>query len=137
MILSVIDTNILVSALLKSDSIPGYILEQSLTGSVVPVLSEAIMMEYKDVLYRRKFNFPAAPVERVIKGLLNRGVFIEPPAVEDILIDPDDLAFYAAAVHMRQSNEVYLVTGNTRHFPIRPFVVTPRKMLTILTTNDF
>ena len=31
-----------------------------------------------------------------------------------------------------QVDDAYLVTGNIKHFPLRPFVVTPREMLTIL-----
>lgn len=31
-----------------------------------------------------------------------------------------------------QVDDAYLVTGNIKHFPLSPFVVTPREMLTIL-----
>lgn len=35
---AVIDTNVLVSALLRWDSVPGAVLEQALVGSIVPLL---------------------------------------------------------------------------------------------------
>ena len=47
---AVIDTNVLVSALLKWDSVPGAVLEQSLVGSLIPVLSGPIPSEYIEVL---------------------------------------------------------------------------------------
>ena len=37
---AVIDTNVLVSALLRWDSVPGAVLEQALIGSIVPLLSD-------------------------------------------------------------------------------------------------
>ena len=42
---AVIDTNVLVSALLRWDSVPGAVLEQTLVGSIVPLLSDEIMAE--------------------------------------------------------------------------------------------
>ena len=41
-IFSVIDTNVLVSALLKYDSIPGVIVKSAVTGKIIPVLSEKL-----------------------------------------------------------------------------------------------
>lgn len=52
-IFAVIDTNVLVSALLRWDSVPGAVLEQALVGSIVPILSDEIMGEYEEVLRRK------------------------------------------------------------------------------------
>lgn len=49
--------------------------------------------------------------------------------VEEILPDPGDTVFYAVTMEKRKQGEAYLVTGNQRHFPLRPFIVTPREML--------
>lgn len=51
---AVIDTNVLVSAMLKWQSVPGSILEFSLEGIIVPVLNEEIVEEYRAVLERPK-----------------------------------------------------------------------------------
>ena len=32
-------------------------------------------------------------------------------------------------------DDAYLVTGNIKHFPDKPFVVTPREMIEILETS--
>lgn len=50
---AVIDTNVVVSALLRWDSAPGAVLEQALVGSIVPLLSDEIMAEYEEVLWRK------------------------------------------------------------------------------------
>lgn len=39
-------------------------------------------------------------------------------------------------MEMRHSEDAYLVTGNLKHFPTKPFVVTPREMLDILNSQQ-
>ena len=52
----VIDTNVLVSAVLKSHSVPGSIVELAFDGPIIPILNEAIEKEYREVLSRPKFH---------------------------------------------------------------------------------
>ena len=47
----VIDTNVLVSAVLKYNSIPGTIIEFAFNGKIIPVLNKEIESEYRNVLY--------------------------------------------------------------------------------------
>ena len=42
-----------------------------------------------------------------------------------------DLPFYEVVLEKRDS-DTYLVTGNIKHFPKDPFIVTPRELLDIL-----
>ena len=42
-----------------------------------------------------------------------------------------DLPFYEVVLEKR-NDDAYLVTGNTRHFPKKPFIVTAREFLNIL-----
>ena len=53
---AVIDTNVLVSAMLKWDSVPGNILELAFDGLIIPVLNDDIIKEYREVLSRPKFG---------------------------------------------------------------------------------
>ena len=129
---AVIDTNVLVSALLKWDSVPGAVLEQSLVGSLIPVLSGPILSEYSEVLHRKKFPFQEEDIRILIHRFYRRGIFLEPLAPPEDLPDPKDAAFYAVTMEARQNGDAYLVTGNIKHFPLRPFIVTPREMLTRL-----
>ena len=39
---------------------------------------------------------------------------------------------YAVTLHARKHFEAYLITGNIKHFPTEPFVVTPHHVLDIL-----
>ncbi|MBR5499650.1 MAG: hypothetical protein IKV75_05775, partial [Bacteroidales bacterium] len=43
--------------------------------------------------------------------------------------DPKDIVFYEVALSVEDS---FLVTGNLKHFPKKPFVVTPAEMLQII-----
>ncbi len=54
---AVIDTNVLVSAMIKWNSVPGNIMELTFDGSIVPILNEQIVKEYREVLTRPKFHF--------------------------------------------------------------------------------
>lgn len=128
---AVIDTNVLVSALLRWDSVPGAVLERVLVGNIIPLLNEDIMKEYEEVLKREKFSFLQEDVRAVLNGILKRGVILETDIVVKDLPDADDSVFYAVTMEARKDKEAYLVTGNIKHFPIKMFVVTPREMLTI------
>ncbi len=131
---AVIDTNVLVSALLNWDSVPGIVLRESLEGRIIPLICDEIIAEYKEVLSRKKFSFPQDETETVIDGIIKRGLIIEPTDDHEDLIDSEDVIFYSVTMEARQGLDSYLVTGNIKHFPIRSFVVTPKEMLFILGT---
>lgn len=130
----VIDTNVLVSALItRNESSPTVrILRFLAAGKIVPVYSDEIVREYGEVLRREKFKLP----ERIIKNLLNditdNGLKItEIQEVGEEMPDPKDVVFYAVTLSA-QDKDAFLVTGNGRHFPEKPFVVTPSELVEIL-----
>ncbi|HBB42457.1 MAG TPA: putative toxin-antitoxin system toxin component, PIN family [Treponema sp.] len=130
----VIDTNVLVSALItRNESSPTVRILRFLSdGKIVPVYSDEIVKEYGEVLRREKFKLP----ERIIKNLLNditdNGLKItEIQEVYEPLPDPKDVVFYAVTLSA-QDKDAFLVTGNGRHFPENPFVVTPSELVEIL-----
>ena len=133
---AVIDTNVLVSALLSSheDSATVLVLRRIFSGEIVPLLSKAILDEYNAVLRRPKFRLPEQAVTALLDGLRETAIFIEPGSSGEQLIDPKDLPFYEVALDA-QDDDAKLVTGNIRHFPKVPFVVTPRQMLDILNSK--
>ena len=49
-----------------------------------------------------------------------------------LIPDPRDIVLYAVLMEKRKEEEVYLVTENLKHFPVRTYIVTPREMLDIL-----
>ena len=53
---AVIDTNVLVSAAMKPDSVPGQVLELVLDGVIIPVFDKTIIEEYRNVLLLPKYR---------------------------------------------------------------------------------
>ena len=131
-IYAVIDTNVLVSALLRYESVPGQVMAQALTGQIIPLLNDDILAEYTEVLARPKFHFPAPAVTALLEGLIRRGLFVDAGPVDELLPDPDDAVFYEVTMEARKDRGACLVTGNLKHFPVRSYVVTPHEMLEIL-----
>ena len=133
---SVIDTNILVSAMLNPKSVPGQIITEALIGRIIPVLNDAILEEYEEVLKREKFHFDDKKVQILLKEICKRAVFVEGGQVEGDLPDPKDIVFYEVLMEQRTVGEAYLVTGNLKHFPEEYYIVSPREMLDIIQKDD-
>ena len=126
----VIDTNVIVSALLAQDhqkSAPFAVLEAVFLGKITPVLSKEIMSEYVSVLNREKFGFNKGWVKTILVELREQGVMVHPTKKEKELPDPKDVCFYEAAAIYEDAG-VLLVTGNMKHFPDCPFAVTPAQL---------
>ena len=129
---AVLDTNVLVSAMLKGSSIPGIIVDKTLNGPIIPLLNSEIIIEYKEVLLRDKFHFQKQDVEDLIVQLSRRAIFLDRTTSTAFFPDPDDIVFYEITLTARKDSLAWLVTGNKKHFPTQPFVVTPREMLDII-----
>ncbi len=130
---AVIDTNVLVSALLSkhNDSATVQAIERMINGELIPVYSVEIMAEYREVLSRKKFKFPQELINYLLLAIEKFGIKIEPTASNVILPDMKDLPFYEVVLE-KKNDGAYLVTGNLKHFPAKPFIVTARQMLDIL-----
>ena len=129
---AVLDTNVLVSALLKNASNPGQVVAEALCGRIIPVLNDEILVEYEDVLLRPKFHFPLHAVRILLDDIKKRAVYADAGPIEDVLPDAKDVVFYAVLMEQRKDENAYLVTGNLKHFPLRTYIVTPKEMLDIL-----
>ncbi len=131
-IFCVVETNVIVSALLKRTSTPGKIVQHILAGIVIPVFSKEIISEYKEVLSRKKFNFSPKVIEKIIKMIIKNGTELSGIQTEEKPSDPKDVIFYEVTMDFRQTADTFLVTGNIKDFPIKPFVVTPKEMMEII-----
>lgn len=129
---AVIDTNVLVSAMLKWDSVPGNVMELAFGGSIVPILNESILAEYREVLSRPKFHLSEDIINDVIDTINENALYVDAEQLEIELPDPKDRVFYEVVMEERKEEDAYLVTGNIKHFPQKPFIVTPRQMLDII-----
>ncbi len=83
------------------------------------------------MLRRPKFKFSAEAVESFLSAFSRLGVCVEPTASGVVLPDVKDIPFYEVALESGV-NDTYLVTGNIKHFPKEPFVVTPAEFVRIL-----
>ncbi len=130
---AVIDTNVLVSALLSShdDAATVQVVDRLILGEVIPLYNTEILREYNEVLRRKKFNFQNETVDALLAVIQRYGEMVEATPTGEILPDMKDLPFYEVVVE-RQDDEAYLVTGNQKHFPKKPFIVTASQLLDIL-----
>lgn len=130
---AVIDTDVLVSALISShdDAATVQVVNKLFTAEFIPLYSKAIMDEYSNVLHRKKFHFSDEAINDFLLFIKQNGILINPNDSGEILPDMKDLPFYEAVLE-KQREGAYLVTENVKHFPHKPFVVTPNKMLEIL-----
>ena len=132
---AVIDTNVLVSAMLKWDSVPGNIMELIFSGTIVPLLHEQIVEEYREVLSRSKFHLTENIVCDVIGEIKRFGIYVDAEDLDINFPDMKDRVFYEVVMEERKTESAYLVTGNIKHFPAETYVVTPRQMLDIIIEN--
>ena len=134
---AVIDTNVIVSALIsKSDeSNPVKIIKAVTQERIVPLFNDEILNEYREVLSRDKFNVDKNLIETTIRTFLTDGISLErTSALGEYFPDSKDIVFYEIALSKEDS---YLVTGNLKHFPNQPFVITPAQMVDILEKTGF
>lgn len=129
----VIDTNVLVSALLSKhpDSSTVKVLDAIFNSEIIPLYNDEIMHEYEDVLHRKKFNFSEPAIQLIIHSIRDNGICVERLDTKEILPDSKDLVFYEVCMAKRDENSM-LVTGNMKHFPTKPFIVTPKELLDII-----
>ena len=114
---AVVDTNVLVSALLKRGSYPDKVAQAVRRGQLQPVVCTEIVAEYVDVLRRPKLGLPQHDALELLESFAAQAqwVRITPYLAALNLPDPGDWPFVATAL----AAECPVITGNTRHFPAR------------------
>ena len=134
---AVIDTNVLISALLskKEDSATIKVLDAVFEGKIIPLYHQDILAEYDEVLHREKFHLQEKVIQTVLEAVRQYGVEVFPQPTGAVLIDMDDLVFYEVAMEKREDN-AYLVTGNQKHYPFRDYIVTPTEMMKIIEATE-
>ncbi len=127
---AVFDTNVLVSALMskRDDSPTVLLLNHVLDGRIVLVYNEEIVSEYREVLHRDKFGFSDERIKTVLE-VVRTGLCLERTPSYEVFPDQEDAVFYEVAL---SKEGTFLITGNLRHFPKSPIVVTPAEMISIL-----
>lgn len=111
----VLDTNVLVSAVLTPHGASARVLDAVLAGVLELALDNRILDEYREVLARPKFALPASAVHDLLAFLAGTAEHLVAAPVKDPLPDESDRPFLEVA----QTAGAILVTGNARHFPAR------------------
>ncbi len=121
----VVDTNVLVSALIRPGGPPRQVLDDVLSGELTLLYDERILTEYGDVLTRAKFSFDSADVEDLLRFVAIRGKQVPDASCPARLPDPDDQPF-ADVAHAGAAD--LLITGNAKHFPVGKAILSFRQL---------
>ena len=128
MIKIVADTNIIISAALSPNGNPAKIIALIPNKNEIQIYYNAdILAEYSDVLSRPRMNISAEIQMRIIGAIINSGISIEPVKSSISMLDESDRIFYDAA----KASGAILVTGNNKHYPTEPFIMTPANFLNL------
>ena len=117
----------------KALSATTQVFEAFQSGDIVLLYNEEIISEYRDVLSRSKFNFPSERVQALLDFIEEEGIPTSRVTSSEFFPDPKDVVFYEVAL---SKQDAYLVTGNQKHFPQKPIVVTPAEMMEILNKQE-
>ena len=110
----VFDTNLIVSAALKPNSLPRTALQMALMKPSRLYVSTDILFEYEEVLRRPELFVAKGVRHQLLQLIRNEGHIVKPTGSLHVCADPDDDVFLECADASRAD---YLVTGNVRHFP--------------------
>ena len=132
----VLDTNIIVSAMLVPSGTQAAVLLLALRGDIALYVSSPVLAEYAEVLRRPRFKLQPLQVETVMASIRRVAHLIEPAQTLSISTHESDNRFLECAAAAEAD---YLVTGNARHFPQtydRTRIVTGRRFLDILAESE-
>jgi putative PIN family toxin of toxin-antitoxin system len=114
----VLDTNVIVSGLLRPFSKAALILTLVADGIIQVAYDLRLLSEYRDVLNRPKFDFAKENVEAFLTQVEQEGFLVSVKPLEIHLPDPEDEPFLEVAIAGRVEA---IVTGNKRHFPRKQY----------------
>ena len=108
-IYAVIDTNVIVSALLSchQDSATVKILDYLYARTIVPVYDDEILEEYANVLRRTKFNFPESTISATLEAIKKGGLKSDRISSDEQMPDPKDIVFYEVALSVESVIKVF------------------------------
>lgn len=131
MIYAVIDTNVLVSALITHNpqSPTAKVVRLLLNGEFMPLYESVIIEEYQEVLHRAKFKFLPGVADSLISFIKEHGIETSRTVFRESMPDEDDRVFYEVSLSVDDS---FLVTGNLKHYPQTPKVISPADFLKLI-----
>lgn len=121
----VLDTNVLVSALWSRNGAPARVVSMALSGKLIPCYDYRILCEYREVLQRPRFGFTSGEVNSLLDWIESYGRSVIAEPLGDEFIDEADKKFYEVAKFCGAA----LITGNLKHFPEDPLVMSVAEFL--------
>ena len=130
MIYAMLDTNVLVSALIthNTEAATAKVVRLLFDQGFVPMYDADIIAEYEEVLHRSKFPILSGVADSLISFIKEYGIEASRVNFAEQMPDEDDRAFYEVSLSNEDS---FLVTGNLKHYPTSPRVITPADFLTL------
>ena len=135
----ILDTNVLVSSLIQKNFPYKIVNELFIEGRVEICVSEALMVEYYEVLRRPKFaSYPdfVLRAEILLADIEAKATMYVPQITLNLLSDKDDNMILELA---DVCSADYIITGNTTDFVIPTYkntqIVTPREFWIIYQSN--
>ena len=131
MIYAVIDTNLLVSALIthNPEAATAKVVKRLLERGFIPMYDADIISEYEEVLHRPKFPILPEVADALISYIRENGVEALRTDFAEPMPDEDDRVFYEVSLSNEDS---FLVTGNLKHYPVSPRVITPAEFINLI-----
>ena len=100
-----------------------------LDNGFIPLYDADIIAEYEDVLHRSKFPILPEVADALISYIVEHGVEASRVNFDEPMPDEDDRVFYEITLSKEDS---FLVTGNLKHYPTSPRVITPADFINII-----
>ena len=122
----VLDTNVIISALINTNGTPAKILSLVLNGKITVLYDDRIIFEYTEVLSRKGFGFNPETVHDLMELLKHEGEFVNSEHAKIKFHNETDKKFYEV---FKTGEALYLITGNIKHFPKDKGVITQKDFL--------
>ena len=127
----VVDTNVLVSAMISGSGAPYFVMQLVLQNAVTLLADSRIFAEYDEVTARPRFEFDSQERRTLLDILLSIAEPVIASPLRVSLPDPDDRIFVEVAIAGAADA---IITGNTRHFipkkgELSVPVLTPRQLV--------
>lgn len=129
----VLDTNVLVSALISTSGNPALLLDKA-GESYTLFISKDILKEFEAVISRDKFDFTDEEINTIIEAVVSFSEVVNPAIKLDVIrSDPDDNKILECAVACDAS---YIVSGDRHLLELKEYsgikIITPKAALELL-----
>ena len=129
---AVLDTNVLVSAVISSSGYPYDILRLIQSGNVIPIFDERMLNEYKEVFHYDKLKISEKTFQQTFNLILKSGLLIrDVETTKAQFLDRSDIPFFEVKESSEEFDSV-LVTGNLKHYPEQRDIITPKEFILLL-----